>query len=61
MKLFIAVAFFCLGEECYFWKSSDNFYSAQECSKSLQEFISKFEDTTPVFGNCLVVNLKNNI
>jgi hypothetical protein len=61
MKLFIAVAFFCIGEECYFWKSSDNFYSLQDCGTALQEFISKQEDTTPVFGNCLIVNLKNNI
>jgi hypothetical protein len=61
MKLFIAVAFFCLGEECYFWKAADNFYSIEQCGKALQEFIGKQDEDLPIFGNCLVVNLRNNV
>jgi hypothetical protein len=62
MNLFIAVVFFCASGECYFWKAPTNYYSQEECVKAVDRFTTLLEDKEiPSFGNCLVVNTRNEI
>jgi len=62
MKLFLVVIFFCIGEECVFWKSNTNYYSAEECAveaKKAMEALAK--QGVENAGTCLVVNLNEHI
>ena len=43
MNLFIAVAFFCLENQCYFWKAKDNFYTVEECVVVLKAYMDSKE------------------
>ena len=62
MKLFIAVVFFCLGEECVFWKSHTNFYTQEECAKEIVTAVDTLEKQgVESMGTCLVVNLNQHI
>jgi hypothetical protein len=62
MNLFIAVVFFCTGAECYFWKSPVNHYNKEECIAAIEKFASVLEQNGVVsFGQCLVVNTRNDI
>jgi hypothetical protein len=56
------VVFFCASGECYFWKAPTNYYSQAECAKAVDNFTALLEDKEiPSFGNCLVVNTRNDI
>ena len=61
MNLFIAVAFFCLENQCYFWKAKDNYFTFEECVVALKVYMDSKEDEVEIVGNCLVVNLRNNV
>jgi hypothetical protein len=62
MNLFIAVVFFCSGGECYFWKAPTNYYNKEECVRAVDNFSKLLEDKEiPSFGNCLLVNTRNDI
>lgn len=62
MKLFIAVIFFCSGDQCAFWKSQDNFFNIEECTVEVAKAMQFFESqSAPAFGACLPINTKNNI
>jgi hypothetical protein len=61
MKLFIAVVFLCVGDECAFWKSSTNFYQIEECAAEVQKAMAYFESQgINSLGNCLKVDLNKN-
>lgn len=62
MKLFLAVVFFCVGDQCAFWKAETNFYTAEECTVEVQKAMKFFEDqNVAAFGTCLPISTKNNI
>lgn len=62
MNLFIAVVFLCVGEECMFWKSAANFYNVEECQAEVKKAMDYFESQgIDSLGNCLKVNLNNNV
>lgn len=62
MNLFIAVVFFCAGENCFFWKAPTNYYNKEDCIKATDNFAQLLEDKKiPSFSNCLVVNTRNEI
>ena len=62
MKLFLAVVFFCVGDQCAFWKSETNFYSEKECTAEVAKAMQFFEEqNVAAFGTCLPINTKNNI
>ena len=62
MSFFIAIAFFCTGDDCYFWKSDVNFYSQEECTKAVVAFMDSTEaQGVQSVGQCLKINTKNNI
>jgi hypothetical protein len=62
VKFFLAVIFFCNGEQCFFWKSSELFYKQEECLKVLKEasqalYQKGFENE----GSCLQISTNKNI
>jgi hypothetical protein len=61
MTFFIAIAFFCVGNDCYFWKSKDNYYTEETCITALAEYIKSKQGKLEVAGSCLKVDLRNNI
>jgi hypothetical protein len=60
MNLFIAVAFFCLENQCYFWKAKDNYFTFEECAVALKAYMNSKEDEIEIVGNCLKIDLQNN-
>lgn len=62
MKLFLAVVFFCVGEQCSFWKSENNYYNVEECAAEVRKAMQFFEDQGVInAGTCLPISTKNNI
>ena len=62
MNFFLAVVFFCSGPECYFWKAEQNYYSLEECQKSVVKFMNYLEaEKIQGMGQCLKVNTRNDI
>lgn len=56
MNFFIGVAFFCMGENCAFWKADENFYKEEECKARVMEVIKGVEEAGGVGdGVCLPV------
>lgn len=62
MKLFLAVLFFCTDGQCYFWKSTDLFYSEVKCVQSLEAASKELEAKgIPSQGSCMQINIRNNL
>ena len=62
MKLFLAVLFFCINEECVFWKSNTNFYDAEECAAEVERAMEQLSrQGVESAGTCLKVNLNEHI
>jgi hypothetical protein len=43
MKFFIAVVFFCVGEDCAFFKSDVNYYSIEDCQRKVASVIKELD------------------
>jgi hypothetical protein len=53
---FMAVAFFCLGQECYFWASSETHASQSKCvAEALVVFQKMEKEGAQVKGTCVKV------
>jgi hypothetical protein len=62
MNLFIAVVFFCVGGQCYFWQGNQNYYTKAECEKVVKKFVDELYDKgAQGAGTCLPVSTRNNI
>jgi hypothetical protein len=44
MKFFIAVVFFCVGEDCAFFKSDVNYYSIEDCQRKVASVIKELDE-----------------
>ena len=52
----MAVAFFCLGQECYFWASSETYASESKCvAEALVVFQKMEKEGAQVKGTCVKV------
>jgi hypothetical protein len=61
MKLFIAIIFFCQGEQCAFWKGDKVTYSEKECGAYLAQSLDQFSNFYVVIGTCVFVPTNNII
>ena len=61
MKLFIAIIFFCQGEQCAFWKGDKVTYSEKECKTYLAQSLDQFPNFHVVIGTCIFVPTNNII
>ena len=53
---FMAIAFFCLGQECYFWASPMSHSSQQKCLEEAVVVFQKMErEGAQVKGTCVKV------
>jgi hypothetical protein len=43
MKFFIAVVFFCVGDDCAFFKSDVNYYSIEDCQRKVASVIKELD------------------
>ena len=56
MNFWIGVAFFCMGENCAFWKADQNFYNKDECEAKVRYVINGVEEAGGIGdGVCLPV------
>jgi hypothetical protein len=44
MKFFIAVVFFCVGEDCAFFKGDINYYSIEDCQRKVAAVIKELDE-----------------
>jgi hypothetical protein len=58
MKFFIAVVFFCVGEDCAFFKGDINYYSIEDCKKRVVQ-VTKELDSKGIKneGVCLPIKM----
>jgi hypothetical protein len=58
MKFFIAVVFFCVGDDCAFFKSDVNYYSIEDCKKRVIQ-VTKELDSNGIKneGVCLPIKM----
>lgn len=62
MNLFLAVIFFCNGGNCYFWKSTELFYTEEKCIAALKLGSDELDSKgVPNNGTCLPINVGKNI
>jgi hypothetical protein len=43
MKFFIAVVFFCIGDECAFFKGDTNYYKLQDCQQKVASVVKELD------------------
>jgi len=56
MTMWIAVAFFCVGGDCAFWKADENYYSQEKCEAKVKDVLKALGDSA-VDGVCLPVKV----
>jgi hypothetical protein len=58
MKFFIAVVFFCVGDDCAFFKGDINYYSIEDCKKRVIQ-VTKELDSNGIKneGVCLPIKM----
>lgn len=63
MSFFIGIMFFCLGEDCYFFKPSMVFQSQETCLTAMDSALksSKEMKATKAYANCFLVDLNKTI
>ena len=56
MKFFIAIVFFCQGQDCAFWKGEKITYSQEECRTYLSQALEHFPPFPTLVGTCIPVS-----
>jgi hypothetical protein len=59
MKLFIAIVFFCQGQDCAFWKGDKISYTQEECRAYLAQSLDHFPKFPILVGTCIPVSTNN--
>ena len=60
MNSFLAVVFFCLGNECYFWSGQKLHATETQCVEQAKVFLTELnKNQVEGFGQCIKVPLRD--
>jgi hypothetical protein len=58
MSIWIAIVFFCAGQECAFWKADELFTNKKACEAAMQNAVDRLEaNNVEAAGACMDIKV----